>query len=184
MAGNDDYCFDSNGPRIPRVQPSPRQGQVPGQSIIASKSPADIQRERDLAYITLLATAGDTVTEVTSPKDGDAVEDKYTELFKNNTNNPVRAQVFVLLTTPGAGIKLSTTALAGDQGLYDSLSLTANGRTEAVSIIVLPTMSIYMREFNSAFPMTPQDLIRVRIFDPAKIISYNNLYPKQLNGSF
>jgi hypothetical protein len=185
---NDDFCFDSDFPRggVPpaetrRAPPATRAVSAPARAanpVIVTRSPVDTKREHDVLYLTLLATAGDTVTEVTSPKTGDDVQENYTELFLNNTNNPVRVQVFARLVTPGTGIFLSTDNSNGNQGLFDALSLTANGRTESVHIIVLPTFRVYMREYDPAFPMGGQDLIRVRVFDPAKLFSYSNLYPK------
>ena len=129
-------------------------------------------------YLTLLAQDG-VVTSVLSPASGDDISDEYYALFRNDTNNPVRVQVFADLVTPGCGALLSMTSDKSDAGKFDALSLTANGRVESVSVIVLPTRSVWAREFNTAFPMGSSDKLRVRVFDPALLLSSANLYPQQ-----
>lgn len=137
------------------------------------------RREEQILYLTLLAQNG-PVTEVTQPTNGDRITSEYTELLRNNTNNPVRVQVFADLVNPGVGVLLSTSSDASNNGKIDELSLTANGRTESVFVILLPTYSLWVRDRDPAFfPMQANDVVRVRVFDPAKLISYANLYPRQ-----
>ena len=95
-----------------------------------------------LNYLSLLCQGLDIVTEVSVPVAGDEVQDTYTELYKNNTNNPIRVQVFAELVVPGCGANLSTSNNGADSDKYDVLSLTANGRTESVGIVLLPTLPI------------------------------------------
>ncbi len=172
MASYDEGCFD-----LPDNRPVP----VPRnqQEAVAQAVAAERTRQAQVLYLSLLCQSTGVVTEVTSPKNGDDISDEYVELFMNNTNNPVRVQVFADLVTPGCGVFLSTTRDKSEQGKYDVLNLTANGRTESVSIIVLPTYAIFGRDFNAAIPMQGVDVIRFRIFDPAKLISYSTLYPQQ-----
>lgn len=137
-------------------------------------------REDQVLYLTLLAQGGSggPVTEVTSPIDGDFITAEYKSLFRNDTNNPVRVQVFADLTNPGVGVILSLTNDRSDAGKIDALSLTANGRLESVTTIVLPTYSLWGRDFDPTFfPMQANDVLRIRVFDPAKLINYGQLYP-------
>lgn len=138
----------------------------------------DRELQLRMLYLGMLAQAT-TITEVTTPMTGDDISDEYVSLYKNNTNNPVRVQVFADLATPGCGAILSTTPDKSNAGKVDVLALVANGRVESVSLIVLPTMSVWAREFNVAFPMSGFDVLRVRVFDPAKLLSYSNLYPRK-----
>lgn len=152
-----------------------------------SRSPAQVaarmeverrRREEQILYLTLLAQNG-PVTEVTQPVNGDRIDETYTELVRNNTNNPIRVQVFADFVNPGVGVLLSTSSDLSNNSKIDELSLTANGRTESVQVILLPTYSLWVRDRDPVvFPMQPNDIIRVRIFDPAKLISYANLYPR------
>jgi hypothetical protein len=136
-------------------------------------------REEQVLYLTLLSQQG-PVSEVSQPVNGDNIEAYYTPLYKNNTNNPVRVQVFADFTNPGVGVVLSTSSDASDNGKVDELSLTANGKTESVFVILLPTYSLWVRDRDAAFfPMQGNDIVRVRIFDPAKLVAYGNLYPRR-----
>jgi hypothetical protein len=136
-------------------------------------------REEQILYLTLLAQNG-PVTEVTQPTTGNDITAVYTELFRNNTNNPVRLQVFADFVNPGVGVILSTSADVSDNGKVDELALIANGRTESVQIIVLPTYSLWVKDRDPTFfPMQQTDVVRVRVFDPAKLVSYGNLYPRR-----
>lgn len=165
-------CFDVDSHAPP---PAPRtRGEAQSQNIAEERA-----RQANVLYLSLLCQSNGVVTEVTAPKTGDDISDEYSELFKNDTNNPVRVQVFADLATPGCGVILSTTRDKSEQGKYDVLSLTGNGRSEAVSIIVLPTFSIFGRDFAAGIPMAGIDVIRFRIFDPAKLLSYISLYPQQ-----
>lgn len=145
----------------------------------AVRSAADLAREAQVLYLTLLAQGGSggPITELSTPKAGSQFTNTYTELLKNNTNNPIRVQVFANLTTPGCGVVLSFANDASDSAKFDELSLTANGRTESVTVILLPTYSIYGKQFAAGFPMVAVDIIRMRIFDPQKLINITNLYP-------
>lgn len=141
---------------------------------------AERKRQEQVLYLTLLSQGGSggPVTEVSAPINGDFITADYKELFKNDTNNPVRVQVFADLTTPGSGVILSLTRDRSDVGKIDALSLTANGRTESVTTIILPTYSLWGRDFDATFfPMQAVDILRIRVFDPAKLINYGQLYP-------
>lgn len=163
-------------------QPRPLDPLAPTLASPADRAGFRLEQQREyqlrLAYLSMLAQAT-TITEVTTPMTGDDISDEYIALYKNNTNNPVRVQVFADLATPGCGAILSTVPDKSNAGKVDVLSLTANGRVESVPVIILPTMSIWAREFNVAFPMSGFDVLRVRVFDPAKLLSYANLYPKK-----
>jgi hypothetical protein len=136
-------------------------------------------REEQVFYLTLLAQQG-PVSEVSSPVNGDNIEAYYTPLYKNVTNNPIRVQVFADFVNPGVGVVLSTSSDASDNGKVDELALTANGKTESVFVILLPTFSLWVRDRDAAFfPMQGNDIVRVRIFDPAKLVAYGNLYPRR-----
>jgi hypothetical protein len=135
-------------------------------------------REAQILYLTMLTQNG-PVTETTSPISGDYIEAGYTAIFRNDTNNPVRVQAFADFTNPGVGAILSLSSDASDAGKIDTLSLTANGRTESVTTIILPTFSLWAKDFDPQFfPMQGNDVLRLRVFDPAKLLSYWNLYPK------
>lgn len=137
------------------------------------------RREEQILYLTLLSQSG-PVTEVTQPTNGNNITSEYTELIRNNTNNPIRVQVFADFVNPGVGVLLSTSSDTSNNGKVDELSLTANGRTESVFVILLPTYSLWVRDRDPVFfPMQGNDVVRVRVFDPAKLISYANLYPRQ-----
>lgn len=141
---------------------------------------AERKRQEQVLYLTLLSQGGSggPVTEVSSPITGDFIEADYKELFRNDTNNPVRVQVFADLTNPGCGVILSLTRDRSDVGKIDALALTANGRTESVTTILLPTYSLWGRDYDSQFfPMQGNDVLRIRVFDPAKLINYGQLYP-------
>lgn len=146
----------------------------------AAKEVYDRQvREEQILYLTLLAQNG-PVSEVTQPISGNQISAIYSELFRNNTNNPVRLQVFADFVNPGVGVILSTSSDSSDNGKIDELALIANGRTESVSIIILPTYSLWLRDRDATFfPMQANDVVRVRVFDPAKLVSYGNLYPRR-----
>lgn len=186
---NDDYCYDptyrppaqlQNRTVAPKSAPVPQQTQQVLDAI--RRRDADYERRSaQVLYLTLLSQggAGGPVTEVTQPYNGDFIEADYKRLFTNNTNNPVRAQVFAEFTTPGAGVNLSLTADRSDVGKFDVLALTANGRTESVTVIVPPTTSIWARDLDPVnFPMQDVDVLRIRIFDPMKLLSFGNLYPE------
>lgn len=175
----DDYCDDDTSIPFVSGRPSVAPARQQPKPVVASKV---AQRAGVLNYLSLLCQGLDIVTEVSVPVAGDEVQDTYTELYKNNTNNPIRVQVFAELVVPGCGANLSTSNNGADSDKYDVLSLTANGRTESVGIVLLPTMSIWMRNFNTAIPMTAADILRVRIFDPMKLLSYAALYP-ELKGT-
>lgn len=149
-------------------------------AVAAAKDEYDRKvREEQILYLTLLAQAG-PVSEVTQPISGNQISGVYSELFRNNTNNPVRLQVFADFVNPGVGVILSTSSDASDNGKIDELALIANGKTESVSVIVLPTYSLWVRDRDPVFfPMQANDVVRVRVFDPAKLVSYGNLYPRR-----
>lgn len=133
-----------------------------------------------ILYLSLLAQSGTLVTEVTSPTNGDQIGEAYSQLFTNVSNAPVRVQVFGDFVNPGVGVVLATTRDQSDVGKVDELALTANGKTESVGVILMPTYSLWVRDRDPAvFPMQTNDIIRVRIFDPSKMISYANLFPKR-----
>lgn len=173
---NDNVLFDVDSTRPqPRLTANPA---VRAQQLANERLRQEQQRQAQVLYLQLLTQDG-VVTHVTTPTNGNDIDDEYTALYKNDTNNPVRVQVFADLVTPGCGAVLSTNSDRSNSGKFDALTLTANGRVESVSVIVLPTMAVWAREFNTAFPMSGSDVLRVRVFDPAKLISYANLYPQQ-----
>lgn len=177
MSNNYDCDYDPPMPPPVRAAQQAQNRQV-AEAAARNKALNDARREQQVLYLTLLAQNG-PVTEVTTPINGDFIEPEYKTLFTNNTNNPVRVQVFADLVTPGCGAVLSLTRDGSDVGKFDVLSLTANGRTESVTTIILPTYSIWAKDFAPAFfPMQANDVLRVRVFDPAKLISYGNLYPE------
>ena len=145
----------------------------------AVRSAADLAREAQVLYLTLLAQGGSggPITELSTPVTGDKLLNTYTMLLKNNTNNPIRVQVFANLVTPGCGVVLSFASDASDAAKFDELSLTANGRTESVTVILLPTYSIWGKQFALGFPAGATDVFRMRVFDPQKLINISNLYP-------
>lgn len=188
-----DYCYKNpNNPE--RLQQratgtvSPRSTNVPvpqqTEEVLAAIRARDIAAERRSAqvlYLTLLAQGGSggPITEMLTPVSGDFIEEDYKELFRNNTDNPVRLQVLGEFVTPGCGAHLSLTRDRSDVGKFDVLSLTANGRTESVTVIVPPTMAVWARDFDAVnFPMQDVDTLRVRVFDPMKLLSFGNLYPE------
>lgn len=139
-----------------------------------------VRTNESVQYLSLLAQSNGIVTEVQPPVNGDGIESYYKKLFTNDTNGAVRVQVFADFVNPGVGVVLSLTADASDVGKIDELALTANGKVESVSAIILPTFSLFVRDRDAAFfPMQANDVIRVRLFDPAKLLSYSNLYPEK-----
>lgn len=176
MSNFDPDCDIYDVPSLPQPQSRPLPPGVPAPRLPSVVPDRELQLR--MLYLGMLAQAT-TITEVTALKTGDDISDEYIALFKNDTNNPVRVQVFANLVTPGCGVLLSMSSDKSDAGMFDALSLTANGRVESVPVIVLPTMSVWAREFNVAFPTTGSDKVRVRVFDPAKLLSYANLYPKK-----
>lgn len=176
-----DYPFDVEG----RAAVIPARGPSQADAVAAQEQARALAEERrrqqQVLYLTLLAqgSEGGPVTELTSPLDGDFINAEYQPIFTNNTNNPVRIQVFADLVTPGCGAILSFTRDMSDVGKFDVLSLTANGKTESVTAIILPTHAVWARDFQPTFfPMTAADVLRVRVFDPMKLISYGQLYPE------
>jgi hypothetical protein len=162
-------------PGAPQLTPQMLAAQAQAQA----QADADRMRQAQVLYLTLLAQGGGPVTEVTAPINGDFIENDYKPIFVNNTSNPVRVQVFADLVSPGCGAFLSFTRDLSDVGKFDTLSLTANGRVESVTAIILPTYSVWARDFNAQFfPMQAVDVLRVRVFDPMKLISYAQLYPE------
>lgn len=139
-------------------------------------------RQAQVLYLTLLSQGGlgGPVTEVTSPISGTSLTNEYTSIFTNNTNNPVRVQVFSDYTNPGVGVTLSLTRDRSDVGKIDELALTANGRTDSVTTILMPTYSLWARNRDPIFPLQANDVVRIRVFDPAKLINYSNLYPQNV----
>lgn len=128
-------------------------------------------------FLNLITQSAGIVTEISPPINGDFVEGDYKPLFTNTVSNPVRVQVFGDFTNPGAGAVLSLTRDGSDVGKVDQLSLTANGRTESVSVVLLPTYSIWVRDLDPTFfPMQGNDVLRVRVFDPAKLLSYGQMF--------
>ena len=135
-------------------------------------------RESQILYLTMLTQNG-PVTETTMPVSGNIIEAGYVPIFRNDTNNPVRVQAFADFVNPGVGAILSLSGDASDAGKIDTLALVANGRVESVTTIILPTFSLWAKDFDPSFaPMQSNDVLRLRIFDPAKLLSYWNLYPK------
>lgn len=191
MANEYDYCEDDgyaqpsarnvlrSAPLQPVGQTPPVVIRPPPGGLVPLNPVADPSaRQAEVLYLQLLAQSLDIITEVSTPVGGDTITDTYKSIFHNNTNSPVRVQVFADLTTPGCGADLSLTPNGGNSDKYDVLSLTANGRTEAVGIILMPTMRIYAKNFQPLIPMVAVDVLRVRIFDPMKLLSYANLYPQ------
>lgn len=134
----------------------------------------------NMQYLSLLAQSITITTEVTSPTSGDDVEAYYKPIFTNTTNGAVRVQVFADFVNPGVGCTLSLTQDASDVGKVDELALVANGKTESIGVILMPTFSLWIRDRDAAFfPMQATDTVRVRVFDPAKLLAYDNLYPLQ-----
>lgn len=134
----------------------------------------------NMQYLSLLAQSAQIVTEITPPITGANIEAIYTPLYTNNTNGAVRVQVFADFVNPGVGVVLSLTQDASDIGKVDELALVANGKTESVSVMLMPTFTLWMRDRDATFfPMLANDVIRVRLFDPAKLLAYDKLYPVQ-----
>lgn len=134
-------------------------------------------REEQGLFLNLLAQSNGTITEISPPINGDFVEADYKAMYTNTANNPVRVQVFADFTNPGVGAILSLTRDGSDVGKFDQLSLTANGRTESINVVLLPTYSLWVRDLDAAFfPMQGNDILRVRVFDPAKLFSYGQLF--------
>lgn len=132
----------------------------------------------NMQYLSLLAQSAGVATEITPPITGDNIEALYLPVFTNNTNGAVRVQVFADFVNPGVGVVLSLTQDASDVGKVDELALIANGKTESVSVILMPTFSLFMRDRDAQFfPMQATDVVRVRVFDPAKLLAYDNMYP-------
>lgn len=186
---NKDYDFEFDGycedePRAAPMQARPVLQGKPGIPVHAPpgqtpKPPPGINAQQlGVLYMQLLCQSLDVITEVSTPITGDSIEDHYTAIYVNNTNNPIRVQVFADLVTPGCGALLSTSPNDGDSDKYDALTLTANGRTESVGIILMPTMKIYAKNFQPLIPMAAIDVIRVRVFDPMKLMSFARLYPQ------
>ena len=175
MANYDDdggYCGDIDNTRTPALPANASPAEVQQHDLTLER-----ERQADVLYLSLLCQSGGVVTEVTMPITGNQITNEYTAIFKNTTNNPVRVQAFADLVTPGCGAILSLTSDKGDQGKFDALALVANGRTESVSVIVLPGFAVWARNFNNAFfPMLVTDTLRMRVFDPMKLISYANLF--------
>jgi hypothetical protein len=178
-----DYPYDVDPVRAvaPRTV-APQTSAAERAAITAAQTAAlERRRQEQVLYLTLLAQGsnGGPVTEVTSPINGDFINAEYQPIFTNNTNNPVRIQVFADLVSPGCGAILSFTRDLSDVGKFDVLSLTANGRTESVTALILPTYSVWARDFQPVFfPMLAVDILRLRVFDPMKLLSYGNLYPE------
>lgn len=149
----------------------------------AAAATAAVKKARyfeNMQYLSLLAQSAAIVTEITPPINGNAITPDYRPLFTNNTNGAVRVQVFADFVNPGVGVVLSLTQDASDIGKVDELSLTANGKTESISVMLMPTFSLFTRDRDATFfPMQANDVVRVRVFDPAKLLAYDNLYPVQ-----
>jgi hypothetical protein len=172
-----DSVVVSGGKKVLTPQEQAAQAKQAQAERVAAKR---VRTNESVQYLSLLAQSNGIVTEVTPPVNGDGIESYYTKLFTNDTNGAVRLQVFADFVNPGVGVVLSLTADASDVGKVDELSLTANGKVESISVIVLPTFSLFVRDRDAAFfPMQANDVIRVRVFDPAKLLSYSNLYPEK-----
>jgi len=139
------------------------------------------ETQGQILYLQLLAQSNGIVTEVSAPITGDVIalqKGRYLEVYNNKTNNPIRVQVFADIISPGAGIVLSTSASQGDGDKVDQLVLTANGHTESISVILMGNSRLYGRDFDNAnFPLALQDAVRIRIFDPARLLSYVKMFP-------
>lgn len=147
------------------------------EAIAAAKQARREAREEQGLFLSLLSQSNGTITEISPPINGDFVEADYKAMFTNTANNPVRVQVFADFTNPGVGAILSLTRDGSDVGKFDQLSLTANGRTESINIVLLPTYSLWVRDLDATFfPMQGNDILRVRVFDPAKLFSYGQLF--------
>lgn len=171
-------AYEATGRKI--LTPEERRAAA-SQSAAAGMAARKARYFESMQYLSLLAQSANIVTEITPPTTGDNIEAIYTPLFTNNTNGAVRLQVFADFVNPGVGVMLSLTRDASDVGKVDELSLTANGKTESISILLMPTFSLWARDRDATFfPMQANDVIRVRIFDPAKLLAYDNLYPKQV----
>lgn len=145
----------------------------------AREAEREKQRAAAELYLSLLIQAKDVFTEMESPKQGSDFTDDYSELFVNNTNNFVRVQVFADFITPGTGIVVALKPDRSDVGKVDVLALTANGKTESVSVILPANSKLYAKNMDSVFPLAAGDTIRVRLFDPTKLLSANKLFPNQ-----
>ena len=155
-------------------------GQAPQAPQAAAFNAQEAARQLQILYLSLLAQSGNLVTEVTSPINGDQIGEAYSPIFTNTSNVPIRVQAFADFTNPGVGVVLSTTRDQSDVGKVDEMSLTANGRVETVGVILMPTYSLWVRDRDpNFFPMQTNDIVRVRVFDPSKMISYSNLFPNR-----
>lgn len=168
---DDDECFDVDNTKRPQLAPNATPDQKADHAFLAEK-----QRQAQVLYLSLLCQSTGVVTEVQRPTSGDAISDEYFALFTNTSMAPVRVQVFSDLVTPGCGAVLSFDNSKGDQGKFDTVSFVANGHTESISVLVLPGLSIWARDFSNAIPMGSADMLRIRIFDPMKLISSANLF--------
>lgn len=143
----------------------------------AAKEARRDQREEQGLFLNLLAQSAGTITEISPPINGDFVDADYKAMYTNTANNPVRIQVFADFTNPGVGAVLSLTRDGSDVGKFDQLALAANGRTESINVVLLPTYSLWVRDLDPKFfPMQGNDILRVRVFDPAKLFSYGQLF--------
>lgn len=151
------------------------------ESLLRAGNDAQLKREeRDaqLFYLQLLTCSGNAANDVVAAIDGTQIKTTYTELYMNNTSNPVRVQVFVSLITAGGGIKLSLTSDGADLNFLDELALVANGKSESIQIVLPSNTKLYAKSYDPTnFPLVAGDKIRVRQFDPARLLSFGGLYP-------
>jgi len=132
----------------------------------------ELRRAYNLQYISMIAQS-DVVTDVGAPFACDAIgtTDRYLPLIVNETDNPIRMQVVAEFTTPGATVKLAYASDSSDRAKIDVLGLTANGRVLSVPIILGGGETLFVNTADSSFPLAADDVLRVRIFDAARLLS-------------
>ena len=168
-----DVPFDPDGLRIYESSDlsAPDSGQGGISSQVASRGVQDDPQSAMAAmqYIILLTQASPPVTELLAPIAGDffGAANQYKTIYRNLTPRPVRIQAFVIeWGNPGEGLKLAVTPETSDVGKVDVLSNTANGKSEAIGVILRPGESLYGSVENTTQPLTAGTSIRARIFDP------------------
>ena len=127
--------------------------------------------------------AGEFATPLTGDKIGASAA--YVELFRNKAaGNPVGVEVYGYFALAGRQIKLSLSNTPGDEDVWDWLGDTGGppsfGHRKSTTCVVPPGKAIWIANAvdPTVFPLTVDDVFRVRYLDVAEYMADNLWQPK------
>ena len=153
---------------------------TPGLEGLLLKLLAAQEKSYALGYLSMVAQS-DGITNALPPFYGDVIgaSSKYFPLVSNKTDNPIRVELLAELTNPGVGFKFAFSRDSSDVGKIDVLALIANGRVQSVPIILGGGQTLWVASHDTTFTLQDDDVLRIRVFDPAQLLARVAIRPPQ-----